>query len=289
MVREENKKHRPLLQEYHHGVIASMPKCISLTLTERLQVLDLTGIDLSTANVSFSFCWGMDGSGDHSNYQQLTKSDYTTKQVMSCCFAIREVKVEDNLGEEVVWSSSVDGANRHQNTRPLALFPEQETAALMREFVPIVEEAVHGIKEGGVEVELNTGSVVKAACDDARLSMADGKMVSTLLNLGGAYCTMCSKSQAECQKVEVIEAGFIIDRSVESIAQLALSLTDPETGEVIRKKADYNRRQGICGQPITESDLTKHIPVLGVIKKPKKNQNCLALILRNFKTVWHGF
>ena len=89
---------------------------------------------------------------------------------------------------------------------------------------------------------------------------------------------MCSKSQAECQKVEVIEAGFIIDRSVESIGQLALSLTDPETGEVIRKKADYKRRQGICGQPITESDLTKHIPVLEVIKKPRKK----------IKTVWHG-
>ena len=261
MVREENKKHRPPLQEYHHGVLASMPKCISLTLNERLQVLDLTGINLSRANVSFKFSWGMDGSGDHSNYQQLNKSDYTTKQVMSCCFAIREVKVADNLGQKLVWYSSVDGANRPQNTRPLALFPEQETAALMREFVPIVEEEIHGIKEGGVEVELEAGSVVKAACDDAKLSMADGKMVTTLLNLGGAYCTMCTKSQAECQNVEVIEAGFIIDRSVEAIGQLALSLTDPETGEVTRKRADYSSRQGVCGQPITESDLTKHIPV----------------------------
>ena len=139
MVREENKKHRPELQEYHHGVLAPMTQCISLTLSERLQVLDLSGLDPSSMNISFSFCWGMDGSGDHSNYQQLTKSDYTTKQVMSCCFAIREVKVQDAHGQLVTWSSSLDGANRPQNTRPLALFPEQESSALMKEFVPIVE------------------------------------------------------------------------------------------------------------------------------------------------------
>ena len=261
MVREENKKHRPELQEYHHGVLAPMPQCISLTLSERLQVLDLSGLDPSSMNISFSFCWGMDGSGDHSNYQQLTKSDYTTKQVMSCCFAIKEVKVRDSLGQVVNWSSSVDGANRPQNTRPLALFPEQESSALMQEFVPLVEKDVKDITGEGVEVKLKAGSVVKAHCEEAKLSMADGKMVSMLLNLNGAYCTMCTRSQAECQKEEIIEGGFMIDRSVESIGQLALSLTDPETGEVIRKRSDYRERQGVCGQPITESDLTKNIPV----------------------------
>ena len=238
-----------------------MTQCISLTLSERLQVLDLSGLDPSSISISFSFCWGMDGSGDHSNYQQLTKSDYTTKQVMSCCFAIREVKVQDAHGQLVTWSSSVDGANRPQNTRPLALFPEQESSALMKEFVPIVERDVKEIKTEGVDVKLKAGSVVRATCEEAKLSMADGKMVTILLNLGGAYCTMCTKSQLECQKMEVIERGFMIERSVESIGQLALSLTDPETGEVIRKRADYNKRQGVCGQPITECDLTKIIPV----------------------------
>ena len=117
-------------------------------------------------------------------------------------------------------------------------------------------------RNGRVDIAVEQcGSVVRATCEVAKLSMADGKMVSILLNLNGAYCTMCTRSQAECQKVEVIEEGFLIDRSVESIGQLALSLTDLETGEVIRKRADYKERQGICGQPITESDLTKNIPV----------------------------
>ena len=86
-------------------------------------------------------------------------------------------------------------------------------------------------------------------------------MVSNLLNCLGAYCTMCVKSQSECQDPEVIKAGFVIERDVQGIKELALSLTDPETGEVVRKRADYSTRQGVCGQPVTESDLTKTIPV----------------------------
>ena len=72
---------------------------------------------------------------------------------------------------------------------------------------------------------------------------------------------MCVKSQPECQDPEVIKAGFVIERDVQGIKDLALSLTDPETGEVVRKRADYSTRQGVCGQPVTESDLTKNIPV----------------------------
>ena len=57
----------------------------------------------------------------------------------------------------------------------------------------------------------------------------------------------------ECQDPEIIKAGFIIDRDLQGIKDLALSLTDPDTGEVVRKKKDYSTCQGVCGQPLTES------------------------------------
>ena len=85
-------------------------------------------------------------------------------------------------------------------------------------------------------------------------------MVSNLLNCLGAYCTMCVKSQTECQDAEIIKAGFLIERDIQGIKDLALSLTDPETGQIVKKKADYSTRQGVCGQPVTDSDLTKNIP-----------------------------
>ena len=113
---------------------------------------------------------------------------------------------------------------------------------------------------GGLEVKIGD-TATKASCQRVNLSMADGKMVTTLLRLGGAYCTMCVKSQEDCQKTAVIEAGFLIDRSIESISDLVESLSDPVTGDISKKKGDYQVRQGICGQPITQSDLTKNILV----------------------------
>ena len=55
---------------------------------------------------------------------------------------------------------------------------------------------------------------------------------------------MCVKSQPECQDPEVIKAGFVIERDVQGIKDLALSLTDPETGEVVRKRADLLNETG---------------------------------------------
>ena len=43
-----------------------------------------------------------------------------------------------------------------------------------------------------------------------------------------------------------------------ALRDLALSLTDEETGEIVKTKGT---RQGLCGLPVTETDLTKSIPV----------------------------
>ena len=73
---------------------------------------------------------------------------------------------------------------------------------------------------------------------------------------------MCVKSQTECQDPEIIQDGFVIERSLEGVRDLALSLTSEDTGAVVKKRGDYAVRQGVCGVPITtESDLTKSIPV----------------------------
>ena len=80
---------------------------------------------------------------------------------------------------------------------------------------------------------------------------------------------MCAKSQTECQDPETIKAGFVIERDIQGIKDLALSLMDPETGEVVRRKGDYSTRQGVCAEPLTDTDLTKSIPVQGCLFFPK--------------------
>ena len=258
-VRAENQRHRPALHIYRHGVKAPLLECLSLTLSERLQNMDLSHLNLESIDVKFTMGWGLDGSGEHSNYHQLTKVSYTTKQVMSVCFIVRDVTVTDNYGAAVTWSSTSAGANRPQKTRTMAIFSAKESVELLKEFVPLVENEVKQL-ESGVKVVVS-GQETVAGCDKCSMSMLDGKMVTNLLNCGGAYCTMCVKSQEQCQKMETIQEGFLIDRDVSSIRDLALSLTDEETGEIVRRKGDYSERQGVCGIPIMEADITKNIPV----------------------------
>ena len=259
-ITDENKRHRPSLTEYRHGVKAPLYDCLSMTLAERLQTVDLSKLD-QVSKVYFKYTWGLDGSGEHSNYNQLTKVHYTTKQVVSVCFAVKEMTVEDSQGVRIVWNSSVKGANKPQNVRPLALFPAKEEKELLEDFVPKVEAEIKKINTEGIELKIKDGTTLTANCEKSSLSMADGKMVTTLLQLGGSYCTMCTQSQAQCHNPSVIEKGFTIDRSIESLKELALSLADPDTGDIVKEKGDYQTRKGVCDHPITETDLTKNIPV----------------------------
>ena len=260
-VRAYNQQHRPTLTIYRHGVRAQLDEVLFLSLMERLEHMDLSGLDKSSLSVIFKFGWGLDGSGDHSNYRQLSKRHYNTKQVMSVAFSINCLTVTDKEEKKVSWTSTEGGgANRPQNVRPLAVFPSAENKELLEDFVPQVEAEIEVIKEQGLKVRVEESEVL-CKCKSADLSMADGKMVSTLLRLGGAFCTMCVCTQAESQQIETIEAGFTINRSVTQITDLAMSLMDPDSGDIIKKKGDYQSRQGVCGLPITSSDLTKNIPV----------------------------
>ena len=128
----------------------------------------------------------------------------------------------------------------------------------MEEFVPMIEDEIESVKQEGVSVNLGETELT-CECQQWKMIMVDGKMVTNLLNLGGAYCTMCTKSQQECHSQEVVEGGFEIDRSVEQISFVALALSDPDSGDILKKRADYEIRQGVCGQPITTNDLTKSI------------------------------
>ena len=53
----------------------------------------------------------------------------------------------------------------------------------------MVEEEIAKIQADGVEVKVENREEVIARSEGASLSTADGKMVTTLLQLGGAYCT----------------------------------------------------------------------------------------------------
>ena len=67
----------------------------------------------------------------------------------------------------------------------------------MVEFIPGVEKEIDRIEKDGIKLEVATELVAK--CEKASLTMIDGKMVTNLLQVDGAYCSMCTKSLPESQ------------------------------------------------------------------------------------------
>ena len=62
-----------------------------------------------------------------------------------------------------------------------------------------------------------------AKCVKCTMSMIDSKIVTNLLNVQGAFCTMCVKTQMECHNPDIIQEGFVIERDIQGIMYLALS------------------------------------------------------------------
>ena len=75
------------------------------------------------------------------------------------------------------------------------------------------------------------------------------------------HTVVCALKAYLSHKIQVIDEGFVIDRSLQSIRHIALALADPDTGEVVRKKGDYSTRQGVFSLPNTSLELTNNIPV----------------------------
>lgn len=250
-----SKQELPQLIPYRNGIRAPLKECLTLTLKQRLSILDLSGVQES---ILFSFSYGLDGSGQHQNFQQLSKSHFSKKQIMNVCFALKEISLPDGT---VLWSSTEKGSNRPQNIRPLALFPEKESDGVLKDFVPLLDDEVESLKAVGPLISCSTDQQIKATVSTATMSMIDGKMVTRVLQLGGAYCTMCTLSCQDCHDEDIIASGFQITRSTNSLRDLALALEDPETGDISRVQNDYNIQSGLTAAPITSANVTEHIPV----------------------------
>jgi len=229
LVADQSKQLRPQLEVYRNGVRAGLSECLVSTISERLSLVDLSGVD---EKIWFSFNYGMDGSGQHSDYSQLSKTHFSTKQVFNVCFALTSIKNKDG---HLIWSAASRGHNSPQNIRPLALFPSKESDEVLRDFVPLLDEEIQQIKTEGLELKLPNQTIVKAELEKEIMSMIDGKMIVRLLQLGGSYCTMCHNSQAQCHSQSFVATGFKITRSVDSIQDLALSLLDPESNEITKR------------------------------------------------------
>ena len=83
--------------------------------------------------------------------------------------------------------------------------------------------------------------------------MLDGKAAKIYNGLGGAYCDLCQLPKVDSNDLEIIEAGFSIDRTKSDIDNF---FDDPdnidEDGNIVKRVNDYLIRLGITQKPIAE-------------------------------------
>ena len=79
---------RPEVVPFKNGVKSELKQLLSRTLTELLSTIDLTGVSIDSL-YKFEYTYGLDGSGEHMNPNQLSKCHFSSSNVMSVGFTIK--------------------------------------------------------------------------------------------------------------------------------------------------------------------------------------------------------
>ena len=240
------------------------------TVSERLQVEKEAGTEIGN-KVMFNMTCGFDGCSSHSRYMM---SKDTKSQLLGVCTVTDLWNVTDSGSKRLIWDCTDRGHNSIWNCRPLCVIPEQETRwvlkALMKgsDGVFGFDEEWKKIMRDGLTFTLpdDPDTVITAVLEKKPQPTGDGKMSSLCTGLGGAYCTLCKYSAADCKSRAMIAAGFPINRTMEEIEVVCRQLgADADTGLIPksrRKTGDYPNRKGVIGESISELDWIHHLPVM---------------------------
>ena len=261
----------------HHGVTVSMKEMLTLTLKEILMVIKDKG-GVVPLNIAFEFCWGMDGSGNHKDWNQMSKRAYSTKDMFLVVFSL--VKVWDEFDEKHLLWTPTKGHNSPTNVRPLAIIPAQETDELLDEVVPLYESEVEEMQEAEFRLIIELpGQLIKARMNFQQISMIDGKMIFRISGQAGAYCFNCHFTKEQCHDLLLInsEEIFYVTKSLEEMHEIAERLTDPRTGKIKKKTGDSEERGGQVHRP-----KVRHLPVNLVLPATHLKINVVTYIFENF-------
>ena len=91
------------------------------------------------------------------------------------------------------------------------------------------------IRENPLSLKFLEACQTLAVPDELKFSMNNGKTLTRLLMLGGAYCHQCHNNH---------DPEMPITRSVTEINSTAENLIDPETGMIRKSTGDYSTRFG---------------------------------------------
>ena len=193
---------------------------------------------------------GLDGSGGHSVFNQRGSSE--THNIIMYMFRVENLKTSDDT---VIYENPSHASS--SSCRPIMLLMGKESSQNCRIVAELQKE-----RKGHEFVIHHCDKSIQVKVD-ATMSMVDGKLHSLLSGCGGAFCCLCTNSQAECNDIERIKAGFLIDRTLDQTLEICEKNLHLSKN---RKTGDCNVRKGVTQQPITIEDISNLHPLHNILR-----------------------
>ena len=195
----------PKTDEYKLGKWAPLTELITKATSQTIE--HLTEIDINTLNhITVEATCGFDGSGRHSKHR-TSKSDSDS----IIYGGVRLYKIS-GCNNTVIYEEDSLAADTEI---PWFLVPGQEKRDLVKDIAQKMEDEAKKCCKTALKVIINGKEI--AVKFILRLTQADGKVVKTVTGLGGAICTMCKCTRAQCNDLRLVEQRFKIERNMEDV------------------------------------------------------------------------
>ena len=154
--------------------------------------------------LTFKMADGLDGSGSHTIYNQIS-SNTSTKNYILFCF--KPISITTNSGQ-IAWQNPSPNSSFAQ--RPVFLCAARECEQTIRTFKDeLINKDTENMKQLGID--LSNGEHVNI---DIIRSMFEGKMSALLSGAGGASCQLCTATHKDIKDREHVVQGFPINRRI---------------------------------------------------------------------------
>lgn len=245
------KNHRPTkiqLQEPQKGVRYDYSEALKLTVTQILITIELPPF-VHLQELTLNIHDGCDGSGSHSIFNQKGASE--TNNIIMYMFRVESIC----SNSDVIWRSQSHASASY--CRPVMLLLGKEGKHNCQIMSQIKKERSNLLipleyQEKQLNIRVN-----------ARMTMIDGKLHTILSGLGGAFCCLCTFSEAQCNDIDLIRNGFSINRSLEQTLEICQNEFHLEKN---RRKGDYGVRMGVTDVPITKENLNTLHPLHNLLR-----------------------
>ena len=226
------------------GIAISYKVLLHHTITRLLESIDESEF---VYPLTVKISDGLDGSGSQKIYnQQHGSTNFDTKNYI--LFAFKLLSLKDYSGK-LLWENETP--NSPFGVRPVSLICQKENEKNVKFILDtIINPEVSLIEKDGIS--LPNGQVIV----QIMRTMLDGKMSAILSGAGGASCQLCTTHFNELKDLDLIRAGYPINRSIKD-AKLIFETVDRE--EFLSLPS--NERFGLTHEPISSIDIVSASPL----------------------------